>query len=119
MHRSVHGSDRDHLRHLHFDQWGIVGGHTSAYRWHIQDPLVFNTGIKVTLEHFGWIAPDENPDYKSMSWNEREDDYTSVAFWYQTGTPTFTERAPAGPERRSSSSRTTSRWSPRPATGWR
>ncbi|MEK7677381.1 MAG: glycoside hydrolase family 172 protein [Verrucomicrobiota bacterium] len=83
----------------YFDQWGIVGGHTSAYRWHIQDPLVFNTGLKVTLEHFGWISPDENPNYKSTSWNEREDDYSSVAFWYQTGQPTFTERAPHARER--------------------
>ena len=84
----------------YFDQWGIVGGHTAAYRWHLNDPLVFNTGIKVTIEHFGWIAPDENPNYKSMSWNEREDDYSSVAFWYQTGEPTFTARAPSGAERR-------------------
>lgn len=84
----------------YFDQWGIVGGHTSAYRWHVSDPIVFNTGIRVTFEHFGWIAPDENPDYKSTSWNEREDDYSSVAFWYQTGEPTFTARAPSGPERR-------------------
>ncbi len=84
----------------YFDQWGIVGGHTSAYRWHINDPLVFNTGIKVTFEHFGWISPDENPDYKSTSWNEREDDYASVAFWYQTGEPTFTARAPHARERR-------------------
>jgi hypothetical protein len=84
----------------YFDQWGIVGGHTSAYRWHTQDPLVFNQGIKVTLEHFGWISPDENPDHKSTSWNEREDDYASVAFWYQTGTPTFTARAPHARERK-------------------
>src|SRR5258706_4090626 len=84
----------------YFDQWGIVGGHTSAYRWHLNDPLVFNTGIKVTIEHFGWIAPDENVNNKSMSWNEREDDYSSVAFWYQTGTPTFTARAPSGAERK-------------------
>lgn len=83
-----------------FDQWGIVGGHTSAYRWHLNDPLVFSKGIRVTLEHFGWIAPDENPNYKSMSWNEREDDYSSVAFWYQTGEPTFTARAPEGRERK-------------------
>ena len=82
-----------------FDQWGIVGGHTSAYRWHIHDPLVFNTGIKVTIEHFGWIAPDENPQNRSTSWNEREDDYSSVAFWYQTGQPTFAERAPHARER--------------------
>lgn len=79
----------------YFDQWGIVGGHTSAYRWHINDPIVFQKGIKVTIEHFGWISPDENPDHKENSWNEREDDYASVAFWYQTGTPTFAERAPA------------------------
>jgi hypothetical protein len=84
----------------YFDQWGIVGGHTSAYRWHINDPLVFNTGIKVTIEHFGWISPDENPNYKSTSWNEREDDYSSVAFWYQTGERTFSTRAPHAHERR-------------------
>jgi hypothetical protein len=84
----------------YFDQWGIVGSHTSAYRWHVNDPIVFNTGIKVTFEHFGWISPDENPDHKSTSWNEREDDYASVAYWYQTGEPTFSARAPDGRDRR-------------------
>jgi hypothetical protein len=84
----------------YFDQWGIVGGHTSAYRWHIHDPIVFNTGIQVTIEHYGWISPDENPEYKTHSWNEREDDYSSVAFWYQSGKPTFAARAPHARERR-------------------
>ncbi len=84
----------------YFDQWGIVGGHTSAYRWHVEDPIVFNRGLKVTFEHFGWISSDENPNYKSTSWNEREDDIASVAFWYQTGKPTFSARAPHGRERR-------------------
>ncbi len=83
----------------YFDQWGIVGGHTSAYRWHLNDPIVFNTGLKVTFEHFGWISADENSKHQVNSWNEREDDYSSVAFWYQTGEPTFTERAPDGPSR--------------------
>jgi hypothetical protein len=83
----------------YFDEWGIVGGHTSAYRWHIEDPIVFERGIKVTFEHFGWISPDENPENKSTSWNERQDDYSSVAFWYQTGEPTFEARAPQGRER--------------------
>jgi hypothetical protein len=83
----------------YFDQWGIVGGHTSAYRWHLNDPIVFNKGIKVSFEHFGWIAPDENPDHRSMSWNEREDDYASVAFWYQSGQPTFEARAPHAKQR--------------------
>lgn len=84
----------------YFDQWGIVGGHTSAYRWHVEDPIVFNTGLKVTFEHFGWISPDENPEGRSTSWNERQDDYSSVAFWYQTGEPTFTARAPDADDRR-------------------
>lgn len=84
----------------YFDQWGIVGGHTSAYRWHIQDPIVFTKSIKVTIEHYGWISPDENPEYKSHSWNEREDDYASVAFWYQVGKPTFSARAPHARERK-------------------
>jgi hypothetical protein len=84
----------------YFDQWGIIGGHTSAYRWHLSDPLVFQKEIKVTIEHFGWISPDENPAYQSNSWNEREDDYSSVAFWYQMGQPSFTARAPSGQERR-------------------
>ena len=76
------------------DPWGILGGHTCAYRWHLNDPIVFNHGIKVTLEHFGWVPEDENPHYKRTSWNERQDDYSSVAFWYQTGESTFTARAP-------------------------
>jgi hypothetical protein len=82
-----------------FDFRGI-GGHTSAYRWHVADPLPFEKSIKVTFEHMGWMPQDENPEYKSTSWNEREDDYASVAFWYQTGVPTFAERAPGVAERR-------------------
>ena len=77
-----------------------IGGHVSSYRWHLHDPVVFNTGIKVTLEHMGWMSEDENPEYKATSWNERQDDYASVAFWYQTGTPTFASRAPGADERR-------------------
>ncbi len=83
----------------YFDQWGIVGGHTSAYRWHVQDPIVFSKAIKVTMEHWGWISSDENIEGKTHSWNERQDDYSSVAFWYQTGQPTLAARAPHAKER--------------------
>ena len=83
----------------YFDQWGIVGGHTSAYRWHIADPIVFNKSIKVTIEHWGWISPDENPEGKTHSWNERQDDYASVAFWYQTGEPTPAPATPPAAQR--------------------
>jgi hypothetical protein len=83
-----------------FFDYRTIGGLVSSYRWHLHDPVVFNTGIKVTLEHMGWMSEDENPEYKATSWNEREDDYASVAFWYQTGTPTFASRAPGAAERR-------------------
>ncbi|HXR07329.1 MAG TPA: glycoside hydrolase family 172 protein [Candidatus Acidoferrum sp.] len=82
------------------DPLGLVGGRAEAYRWHINDPILFNTGIRVTMEHWGWMSPDENPEYKHTSWNEREDDYSSVAFWYQTGEPTFDCRAPEASQRR-------------------
>ena len=83
----------------YFDQFGIVGGHTSAYRWHINDPFVFNESFKFEFETFGWMSPDENDANRPHSWNPREDDYASVAFWYQTGTPTFAARAPHAKER--------------------
>lgn len=83
-----------------FFDYRTLGGHVSSYRWHLHDPIVFNTGIKVTLEHMGWMSEDENPEYQATSWNEREDDYSSVAFWYQTGSPTFEERAPGADDRR-------------------
>ena len=79
---------------------GIVGQMTCSYRWHIHDPLVFNTGIRVTFETFGWMSPDENKEHKAHSWNEREDDFSSVAFWYQMGpTKKFTE-IPSAAERK-------------------
>ena len=83
----------------YFDQFGIVGGHTSAYRWHINDPFVFNESFKFEFETFGWMSPDENDANRPHSWNPREDDYASVAFWYQTDTPTFAARAPHAKER--------------------
>jgi hypothetical protein len=74
----------------------IIGQMTCSYRWHVHDPLVFNTGIRVTFETFGWMSPDENRQHRAHSWNEREDDFSSVAFWYQMGpTKKFTEVPPA------------------------
>jgi len=81
-----------------FDQRGI-GGSLSEYRWHIADPIVFTKGIKVTLESKGWLPPDENNERRSHSWNERQDDYSSVAYWYQTGTPTCDFNIPPAEER--------------------
>ncbi len=46
-----------------------TGSHT-MYRFHIEDPIYFQKSLRATIEH-GHA-------------NAREDDYTSVAFWYQT-----------------------------------
>jgi hypothetical protein len=42
----------------------------SLYRWHIEDPAIFQKQIRVTIEH-GHA-------------NRRSDDISSVAFWYQS-----------------------------------
>jgi len=78
----------------------VLGGRTCAYRWHLADPLVFQKRLRVAIERMGWIAIDENPDHKSMSWNERQDDYSSVAFWYQVGEPKRFATVPPCAERR-------------------
>jgi hypothetical protein len=44
-------------------------GKVSFYRYHIQDPIMFEKSIKVTIEH-GHA-------------NRRSDDYSSTAYWYQ------------------------------------
>ena len=46
------------------------GRKLTAYRYHIEDPVVFHKSIRVTVEH-GHA-------------NIRSNDYSSVAYWYQT-----------------------------------
>lgn len=83
---------------VYFDRRGI-GGHFSGFRWHLTDPIVFSEKIKVTIEHYGWMTPDENKERRAHSWNEREDDFSSVAYWYQTGIPTLKTQTPPAEER--------------------
>jgi len=45
-------------------------GKVSYYRYHVQDPIMFERSIRVTIEH------GHN--------NHRSDDYSSTAYWYQT-----------------------------------
>ena len=49
------------------DNWK---GKISYYRYHIQDPVMFEKSIRVTIEH------GHN--------NHRSDDWSSTAYWYQT-----------------------------------
>ena len=45
-------------------------GRHSMYRFHIEDPVMFERSLRVTIEH--------------GAMNDRGDDYSSVAYWYQT-----------------------------------
>lgn len=45
-----------------------AGDRGTAYRWHITDPVAFDTSLRAAIERY---------DY-------RQDDLSSVAFWYQT-----------------------------------
>ena len=45
------------------------------YRWHIMDPIVFDEEIRVTIQQLGVC-------HKGLF--ERQDDVSSVAYWYQT-----------------------------------
>lgn len=44
------------------------------YRWHVIDPINFNSGLKVTLQQIG-------VGHRGLF--ERQDDVASVAYWYQ------------------------------------
>lgn len=48
----------------------------SMYRWHITDPIRFNSDLKVTIQALGWRSGGR---YLPL-----QDDIASVAYWYQT-----------------------------------
>jgi hypothetical protein len=52
------------------------GGYNSFYRWHIADPIIFRKSLRAEIEHTGF--PGNGEDYQ-----ERDDDFSSVAYWYQ------------------------------------
>ncbi len=58
------------------------GDRVSAYRWHLSDPVRFQTSLKVSIEHRGSTVTDDGR--KISSSGERPDWVSSVAFWYQT-----------------------------------
>jgi hypothetical protein len=65
-----------------------------CYRWHILDPVGFEKSLKVTIEHKGNCTDSEDGFFI-----ERPDFFSSVAFWYQTGTPKPFGYLPPFPER--------------------
>ena len=49
----------------------------SFYRWHIPDPILFSQDLKVTVQQIGSGPRGPHGLF------ERQDDYTSVCYWYQ------------------------------------
>ncbi len=47
----------------------------ALYRWHVLDPIRFNEDLKVTVQSIG---------LRGTEYFEREDDISTVAYWYQT-----------------------------------
>lgn len=60
-------------------------GKATFYRYHIQDPIMFDKDIKVTIEH------GQN--------NLRSDDYSSTAYWYQNEPHKPLQKLPAMKDR--------------------
>ncbi|MBL7645265.1 MAG: DUF2961 domain-containing protein [Candidatus Hydrogenedentes bacterium] len=54
---------------------------TTAYRWHITDPVIFEKSLRMEIEHKG-VTFNEDGSIKS-GFEERPDDFSSVALWYQ------------------------------------
>lgn len=76
---------------------GFAGARATAYRWHIPDPVRFRKSLKVQIEHKG-VA--QGPDGKDLgNNNERADEYSSCAFWYQMEPHKPLPTLPPGPER--------------------
>lgn len=46
----------------------------SLYRWHIQDPILFDKDLRVTIQALGW-----GPKYRVLE----KDRIATVAYWYQ------------------------------------
>ncbi len=53
----------------------------TAYRWHIQDPILFRKSLKFTIERRGFLL-NAKGDLMAES-GPRPDNWSSVAYWYQ------------------------------------
>ena len=54
---------------------------TTCYRWHITDPVNFKESLRLEIEHMG-VTFKEDGSVRS-GFEERADDFSSGAFWYQ------------------------------------
>ena len=50
------------------------------YRWHVMDPVRFESDLRVTIQALGW----RNRSAQGRRYLPLQDDIASVAYWYQT-----------------------------------
>lgn len=91
---------------------GDLDALVSLYRWRLPDPIWFHQDIRVTVQQLGGVGvgqvrervergelevPLTLGDDTAFTLFERQDDYSSAAFWYQTlptqTFPTLPDRA--------------------------
>ena len=83
------------------DGWLAELGDTGTmYRWHLADPVSFRKSLRFEIEHKGWISADETTTGKIDGHVEREDDFATVAFWYQRGQPKRFTTLPSAMDRK-------------------
>lgn len=83
------------------DGWlGDLGDKGTMYRWHIADPVRFRKSLRLEIEHAGWMSADETSTGKVEGFVERDDDFATVAFWYQRGQPKRFTTLPSAKERK-------------------
>ncbi len=73
-----------------------TGDRSTAYRFHIPDPVTFKKSLRVEIEHKG---SQTFPDGKVDGFIERDDLMSSVALWYQVEPHKRWPALPPGPER--------------------
>ncbi|MHB0960265.1 MAG: glycoside hydrolase family 172 protein [Pirellulaceae bacterium] len=73
-----------------------TGDRSSAYRWHIPDPVTFKKSLRAEIEHKG---SQTFPDGKGDGFIERDDLMSSVALWYQSEPHTPWPALPPGKDR--------------------
>jgi hypothetical protein len=45
------------------------------YRWHVMDPVRFDSDLKITMQDLGW--------HSGRRFLQQKSDISSVCFWYQ------------------------------------
>jgi hypothetical protein len=60
----------------------VRGDYVSMYRWHIPDPVYWESAVRVTMQQIGH-DPQAPGEYLERLF-ERSDDWSAAAFWYES-----------------------------------